>query len=48
MVDSRTPPPKTGIILPKNGLQMPFLGKQKWLLGSGGQFDAPPPYFADA
>ena len=48
MVNSGPPPPKMAIFLPKNGLQMPFLGRKQWFLGSGGQFDAPPPYFAGA
>ena len=48
MVDSEPHPPKNGHFLPKNGLKMPILGQKQCFLGSGGQFDAPPPYFANA
>ena len=48
MVDSGPPPPKNGHFLPKNGLKMPFLGRKQCYLGSGGQFNTPPPYFAGA
>ena len=33
MVDSRPPPPKMAIFLPKNGLQMPFLGQKSGFWG---------------
>ena len=42
------PPGKKGHFLPGNGLKMPILGQKQCSLGSGGQFDAPPPYFAGA
>ena len=48
MGDSGPPPPKNGHFLPKNGLKMPILGQKQCFLGWGGQFDAPPPYFAGA
>ena len=48
MVDSGPPPQKNGHFLPKNGLKRPILGQKQCFLGSGGQFDAPPPYFAGA
>ena len=48
MVDSGPPPPQKMPFLPKNGLKMPILGQKQCFLGSGGQFDAPPPYFAGA
>ena len=48
MGDSGPPPLKNRHFLPKNGLKMPILGQKQCLLGSGGQFDAPPPYFAGA
>ena len=48
MGDSGLPPLKNGHLLPKNGLTLPILGQKECFLGSGGQFDAPPPYFAGA
>ena len=48
MGDSGSPPLKNGHFLPKNGLKMPILGQKQCFLGWGGQFDAPPPYFAGA
>ena len=48
MVDSGPPPPKNRHFLLKNGLKMPFLGRKQCYLGSGGQFNTPPPYFAGA
>ena len=42
------PPLKNGHFLPKNGLKMPFLGQKQCFLASGGQFDAPAPYFTGA
>ena len=42
------PPPKNGHFLPKKGLKMPILGQKQCFLGLGGQFKAPPPYFAGA
>ena len=42
------PPPKNGHFCQKKGLKMPILGQKQCFLGSGGQFDAPPPYFARA
>ena len=48
MIQGRSPPPKNGHFLPKNGLKMPFLGQKQCFLASGGQFDAPAPYFTGA
>ena len=48
MGDSGPFPLRKSHSLPKNGLKMPILGQKQCFLGSGGQFDAPPPYFAGA
>ena len=48
MGDSAPPPPQNGHFLPKKGLKMPILGQKQCFLGLGGQFKAPPPYFAGA
>ena len=49
MGDSGRPPPKkNGHFCQKKGLKMPILGQKQCFLGSGGQFDAPPPCFARA
>ena len=48
MGDSGPPPLKNRHFLPENALKMPILGQKQCFLGSGGQFDAPPPYFAGA
>ena len=50
MGDSGLPPPpqKNGHFLPKKSLKMPILGQKQCFLGLGGQFKAPPPYFAGA
>ena len=39
-------PPKKWPFVPKNGLKIPILGQKKCFLASGGQFNAPPPFFA--
>ena len=48
MGDSGPPPKKMAISCQKKGLKMPILGQKQCFLGSGGRFDAPPPYFARA
>ena len=42
------PPPKKWPFFAQKWLKMPILGQKQCFLGSGGQFDAPPPYFAAA
>ena len=41
-------PQKNGHFLPKKRLKMPILGGKQCFLGLGGQFKAPPPFFAGA
>ena len=50
MGDSGRHPPKKKwpFCAKKKGLKMPILGQKQCFLGSGGQFDARPPYFARA
>ena len=43
MGESGTPLLKKGHFPPENGLKMPILRQKQFLLGSGGQFKAPPP-----
>ena len=45
---SGPPHPKNGHFLPQKGVKMPKLGLKHCFLGFGGQFKAPPPYFAGA
>ena len=48
MGDSGLPPQKNGHFLAKKSLKMPIFGQKQCFLGLGGQFKAPPPYFAGA
>ena len=46
MGDSGPPPKKIGHFLPKKRPKNANFGPKQCFLSSGGQFDAPPPYFA--
>ena len=48
MVDSGLPPKKWPFFCPKMAFKCHFWAENSGFLGSGGQFDAPPPYFAGA